>query len=88
MKFEFLLFCYTCICAYGNAYTVQVKTRLASTVQAGVLPVSSLATLDYCYSKLAIDNCLVVLKAASCFLAHHEQGASDTLSFLCSCLYF
>ena len=27
---------------------------------------------------------LVVLKAVSCFLSHHEQGAPDTLSFLCS----
>ena len=33
---------------YGNAYTTkeQVKTHLASTVQAGVLPVSSLAALE------------------------------------------
>ena len=33
---------------YGNAYTakVQVKTRLASTVQVGVQSVSSLATLE------------------------------------------
>ena len=33
---------------YGNAYAtkVQVKTRLVSTVQADVLPVSSLAALE------------------------------------------
>ena len=38
----------TCICTYGNAYTtkVQIKTRLASTVQANVQPVSSLAALE------------------------------------------
>ena len=38
------LYSYTRICTYGNAYTtkVQVKHHLASTVQAGVLPVSSL----------------------------------------------
>ena len=41
------LYSYTRICTYGNAYTtkVQVKTRLASTVQAGIQPVSSLAAL-------------------------------------------
>ena len=33
---------------YGNAYEtkVQVKTRLVSTVQVGILPVSSLAALE------------------------------------------
>ena len=38
----------THICMYGNACTtkVQVKTRLASTIQAGVQPVSSLAALE------------------------------------------
>ena len=36
---------YTRICTYGNA-KVQVKTRLASTVQVGVPPVSSLAALE------------------------------------------
>ena len=42
------LYSYTRICTYGNAYTtkVQVKTRLASTVQAGVQPVPLLATLE------------------------------------------
>ena len=41
------LYSYTRICTYGNAYTtkVQVKTRLASTVQVGIQPVSSLAAL-------------------------------------------
>ena len=63
------LYSYTRICTYGNAYTakVQVKTRLASTVQVGVQPASLLAAGEatvlvanitrYCYSKLAIDNC-------------------------------
>ena len=42
------LYSYTRICMYGNAYTtkVQEKTRPASTVQAGVLPVSLLAALE------------------------------------------
>ena len=69
------LYSYTHICTYGNVYTtkVQVKTRLASTVQADILPVSLLAALEvligeaavsvakavtrYCYCKLTIDNC-------------------------------
>ena len=39
---------YPYLCTYSNAYTtrVQIKTRQASTVQAGVLPVSSLAALE------------------------------------------
>ena len=42
------LYSYTHICMYGSAYAtkVQVKTRLASTVQAGVLPVSLLRPLQ------------------------------------------
>ena len=45
---SYLSYSYTRICTYGNAYTtkVQIKTRLASTVQAGVQPVSSLAALE------------------------------------------
>ena len=94
---------------YGNAYAtkVQINTRLASIVQAGVLPVFSLATLEVLTGEATVSVAnsynevlsataslqsttvsLVVLKAASCSLAHHEQGAPDTLSFLCSCLYF
>ena len=42
---------------YGNAYTtkVQIKTRLASTVQAGVQPVSSLAALEVLIGKVTIS---------------------------------
>ena len=94
---------------YGNVYAtnVQVKTRLASTAQAGIPPVSSLAALKVLigeatisvaigYNEVLLSTAsmqsttvsLVVLKVASFFRAHHEQGAPDTLSFLCSCLYF
>ena len=42
------LYSYTHICTYGNAYTtqVQIKTCLASTVQASIPPVYSLAAIE------------------------------------------
>ena len=84
----------------GNAYTTkeQEKTCLASTVQMGVQPVSSVVALEVLIGEATVSVatanlqsttvCLVVLKAASCFLDHHEQGTPDTFSFLCSSLYF
>ena len=80
----------TCIYKCGNAYTTkeQEKTRLASTVQTGVQPVSSVAALEVLIGEVTVSVAtanlqsstvsLVVLKAASCFLDHHEQGAPDT----------
>ena len=99
-----MLVCYLYVwqCLHHKTTKEQVKTCLASTVQVGVQPVSSLAALEVLIGEATVSvansynvvllqqtcNSLVVLKAATCFLAHHKQGASDTFSFLCSCLYF
>ena len=47
----------TRIYTYGNAYTtkVQIKTRIASTVQVGIQPVSSLATLEVLIGEVTIS---------------------------------
>ena len=39
-------------------------------------------------ANLQLTISLMMLKAASCFLAHHEQEAPDILSFLCAAATF
>ena len=79
----------------GNAYSTQqqLKPRLASTV--ATLIGEATVSVANGYNEILLQQnmqsttvSLVVLKAASCLLAHHEQGAPDTFSLLCSCLYF
>ena len=80
----------------------QAKTRLASTVQVGVQPVSSLAAalevlierrpsplmtiMRYCYSKLTIDNCSLVVRRVV-FLPTTEPShfSAAACTFDCHC---